>query len=333
MSGLSNLSSMSAALAGSASASTLATSSTAAPTPAPTIAAGATIISYRPKQFSAKETTLVQLIGEGQMSYIYSGKVQTPMGDTSVAIKKAKSSTNNQRHLATEIALFIKLRSAGTQSPYVIRFIGLCVGFTPPAMALELADDCLENLVLNSTSFPWANRTLVLREVGLGIEYLHTNGIIHRDIKSANILLVKGHAKISDLGLATLASNIIDNPGSFPWAAPESIDMNKQKGKHCFVSDVYSFGMLTLELLSLKLPPANPFYFQIKPDKKEKILIEKDRLGEDCPKAYQILRDIVRMCSIITPSDRPIMRKVNNTFILEFGELAPAPTTAQTPAP
>lgn len=329
MSGLSNFSSMSAALAASASASTPAASSTA-PTPTPTVVSIASNSSYIPKEFAAKETTLKAEIGEGQMSFIYAGTVKVSGVDTNVAIKKAKRDTKHQRHLATEIALFCHLRSRGTQSPYVIGFIGLCVGFTPPAMALELADDCLENFVLNSHSFPWTNRILVLQEVGLGIEYLHRNGIIHRDIKAANILLVNGHAKISDLGLATLATNVIDDPGSPPWAAPEGFNNKKQQTT---ASDVYSFGMLTLELLKLKRPPVEPFYYKRTRTKQEKILTSKDRLGEYCPTNYQILTDIVRMCSVITPSARPTMQVVNNTFILEFGELAPAPTTAQTPAP
>ncbi len=325
MSGLSNLSSMSAALAGSSTAPTRSPVTTTAPI-------AASLISYRPKQFTQAETPLESEIGDGEMSFVYRSRITSPNGDTPVAIKKSKRDRESEHHLATEIALFIKLRSVESQSPYIIGFIGLRLGI-PTAMVLELADNSLALIAHQGTSFPWEKRALFLQQVGLGIEYLHSNGIIHRDIKSANILLVKDVAKISDLGLATLASNIIGNPGSFPWAAPESIDTNKQKGKHCFVSDVYSFGILTLELLSLKLPPAEPFYFQINPDKQEKILTSKDRLGEDCPTNYQILRNIVRMCSVITPSDRPTMQVVNNTFISQFESLPPAPTTTQTPAP
>lgn len=99
----------------------------------------------------------------------------------------------------------------------------------------------------------WESRASIALGAARGISYLHSKGstISHGNIKSSNILLTKSYeARVSDFGLAQLAA-----PTSTPnrvagFRAPEVTDPRKVSQK----ADVYSFGVLLLELLTGKAP-------------------------------------------------------------------------------
>jgi len=89
--------------------------------------------------------------------------------------------------------------------------------------------------------------------VQLGIEYLHSRGreISHGNIKSSNILLTRDYnAGVSDFGLAQLVSATPSANRIVGYRAPEVTDARKISQK----ADVYSFGVLLLEILTGKAP-------------------------------------------------------------------------------
>jgi serine/threonine protein kinase len=103
-------------------------------------------------------------------------------------------------------------------------------------------------------------RIKIAREIAGGLVYLHSCGIIHRDIKSLNVLLTDdGHAKLCDFCLATLhtltttstTANEGRQAGTLPWMAPELV----LSGSKCNEStDVYSFGIIMYELMTCEVP-------------------------------------------------------------------------------
>ncbi|XP_009360057.1 probable inactive receptor kinase At1g48480 [Pyrus x bretschneideri] len=103
------------------------------------------------------------------------------------------------------------------------------------------------------TPLNWEIRSRIALGAARGIEYLHSQGqtVSHGNIKSSNILLTKSYeARVSDFGLAHLVG-----PSSTPnrvsgYRAPEVTDPRKVSQK----ADVYSFGVLLLELLTGKPP-------------------------------------------------------------------------------
>eukprot|EP00755_Sulcionema_specki_P004494 Sspe_Gene.30201::Locus_14851_Transcript_1_1_Confidence_1.000_Length_2309::g.30201::m.30201 len=86
------------------------------------------------------------------------------------------------------------------------------------------------------------------------INYLHENGVIHRDIKCANVLVsVNGDCKLSDFGSSTLVHDVVepnDMQGTPFWMAPEVIK-EEPFGKPC---DIWSLGCTVMEMLTARHP-------------------------------------------------------------------------------
>ncbi|KAH9314079.1 hypothetical protein KI387_022706, partial [Taxus chinensis] len=103
------------------------------------------------------------------------------------------------------------------------------------------------------TPLDWETRSRIALDAARGIEYLHSSGsqISHGNIKSSNILLTKDYnACVSDFGLAQLVSATPSASRIVGYRAPEVTDARKISQK----ADVYSFGVLLLEVLTGKAP-------------------------------------------------------------------------------
>lgn len=114
--------------------------------------------------------------------------------------------------------------------------------------------------------------SILLRELLLGLKYLHTEKKLHRDIKTSNILLTNnGDVKIADFGVCTQLSDSIDNRNSFVgticWMAPEIL---QDKPKYGFGVDIWSVGITAIELATGKVPYDNMNQFEVLKNIKEK---------------------------------------------------------------
>ncbi|KAF9778163.1 kinase-like domain-containing protein [Thelephora terrestris] len=111
-----------------------------------------------------------------------------------------------------------------------------------------------------------ANRFELLAGAARGLEHLHSRGMIHGDLKGANIVIDRtGHACLADFGLLTIASdatnitsaNSFPKGGSYQWMGPELFDpekFNLKDRRPTKSSDRYAFGMVIYEVLSGKIP-------------------------------------------------------------------------------
>ncbi|KAK2980315.1 hypothetical protein RJ640_023730 [Escallonia rubra] len=112
----------------------------------------------------------------------------------------------------------------------------------------------------SASKLDWETRLRIALEAAKGLEYLHEHvspPVIHRDFKSSNILLDKSfHAKVSDFGLAKLGSDKAGGHvstrvlGTQGYVAPEYALTGHLTTK----SDVYSYGVVLLELLTGRVP-------------------------------------------------------------------------------
>ncbi|XP_031474103.2 uncharacterized protein LOC116246385 [Nymphaea colorata] len=193
-------------------------------------------------------------IGEGGFGSVYKGLL--PDGRI-IAVKQlaAKSKQGNKEFL-TEICMISTL-----QHPNLVKLYGCCT----EGSQLMLVYEYLENNSLAKALFGraaedrlklnWPTRYKICIGVARGLAYLHEESmfkIVHRDIKSANILLDKKfNAKISDFGLAKLdegndARSNTRIVGTVGYMAPEYATRGHLTDK----ADVYSFGLVVLEIVS-----------------------------------------------------------------------------------
>ncbi|XP_076924951.1 putative LRR receptor-like serine/threonine-protein kinase At1g53440 [Bidens hawaiensis] len=194
-------------------------------------------------------------IGEGGFGPVYKGVLSD---GSEIAVKQlsAKSKQGN-REFVTEIGMISAL-----QHPNLVKLFGCCI----EGKELLLIYEYLENNSLARALFgkegqrlnlDWPTRQKICVQVARGLSYLHEESrlkIVHRDIKATNVLLDKElNAKISDFGLAKLDEEENTHistriAGTIGYMAPEYA----MRGYLTDKADVYSFGIVALEIVSGK---------------------------------------------------------------------------------
>lgn len=125
-----------------------------------------------------------------------------------------------------------------------------CLNYTKHHRYCE--NGSLHSICKNFGKFPENLVALYMTQVLSGLVYLHDQGVIHRDIKGANILTTKeGLVKLADFGVAT-KSNLSESSvvGTPYWMAPEVIELSGATT----ASDIWSLGCTVIELLDGKPP-------------------------------------------------------------------------------
>lgn len=147
--------------------------------------------------------------------------------------------------------------------PACVTFFGACIDDSGMMLLMEwMEGGSLHSALGNHSVEPLKPRLRVsmAREIADGLQYLHAIGIVHRDIKSANVLLTcDGRAKLCDFGLAKLRTLTVASVpqassavlGTIAWCAPEII-LNGDD--HSSASDVYAMGIVMWELMTCKVP-------------------------------------------------------------------------------
>uniref|UniRef100_A0A0E0J5A5 Protein kinase domain-containing protein n=1 Tax=Oryza nivara TaxID=4536 RepID=A0A0E0J5A5_ORYNI len=187
------------------------------------------------------------LIGQGGFGPVYKGKLPNGL---EIAVKRHDTSSHQgEEEFMAEIDVIPKLRRKN-----IIELIGFCVQGKECILVYEYIPNGNETkrILLN-----WSKRLKIIEGISDGLLYLHNHSpkcIVHRDIKASNILLdYEMNAKISDFGLAIKlapkATTEVLVRGTWGYADPEYVATGVISEK----TDVYSFGIVLLEIISGKL--------------------------------------------------------------------------------
>ncbi|MCD7450349.1 cleavage polyadenylation factor subunit pti1 [Datura stramonium] len=202
------------------------------------------------------------LIGEGSYGRVYHGVLKS---ERAAAIKKLDSSKQPDREFLAQVSMVSRLKHEN-----VVELLGYCVDGGLRVLAYEYAPNGSLHDILHGRKgvkgaqpgpvLSWAQRVKIAVGAAKGLEYLHEKAqphIIHRDIKSSNVLLFDDDvAKIADFDLSNQAPDMAARLhstrvlGTFGYHAPEYAMTGQLSSK----SDVYSFGVVLLELLTGRKP-------------------------------------------------------------------------------
>ncbi|XP_060524087.1 serine/threonine-protein kinase 3-like [Cylas formicarius] len=250
-------------------------------------------------------------LGEGAYGSVY--KALHKESDNVVAIKQVPLDTD-LHEIIKEISIMQQC-----DSPYVVRYYGSYFKNTDLWIIMEYcgAGSVSDIIRLRKKTLSECEIATILSDALKGLEYLHANRKIHRDIKAGNILLnTDGHAKLADFGVAGQLTETISKRntviGSPFWMAPEII---LEIGYDC-VADIWSIGITALEMAEGKPPYADihPMraVFMI-PTKPPPSFRDPDRWSAE-------FIDFVSLCLVKNPCDRASATDlIRHVFLLKSG--------------
>ncbi len=281
-----------------------------------------------PWRIDPSQVQHVRKVGEGGFAVIYESKLAGV--DGLVAAKQLRGITTltraAERDFRNEITTMYKLTH-----PNILKIHGACIASHKNMILMELMEGSLQDLIdaTYDTRLSWGDRIHILLQVASALTYLHSQKVIHRDIKAANVLLDKKLTpKLTDFGFAITKTSTSQSTikskqsvGTVAWMAPESFSgLSSEK------TDAWGFGCLATELIAY----ATPFHgrFANSDQLAAYLTSGKDAVDSgissvaDCPKE---LRQIVSACFVRDPAGRPTMAQI--TAKLATLSLAHAPSS------
>ncbi|KAL1188209.1 LEAF RUST 10 DISEASE-RESISTANCE LOCUS RECEPTOR-LIKE PROTEIN KINASE-like 1.1 [Cardamine amara subsp. amara] len=212
------------------------------------------IFSYKELQEATNNFSKDRLLGDGGFGTVYYGKV---CDGREVAVKRLYE--HNYRRLEqfmNEIEILTRLHHKNLVSLYGCtsrrsQELLLVYEFVPNG---TVADHLHGDNPPHQGYLTWSMRMSIAIETANALAYLHASNIIHRDVKTTNILLDGNFGvKVADFGLSRLHPSDITHVSTAPQGTPGYVDPDYHRCYHLTdKSDVYSFGVVLIELISSK---------------------------------------------------------------------------------
>ncbi|XP_058213889.1 serine/threonine-protein kinase STY46-like isoform X2 [Rhododendron vialii] len=235
-------------------------------------------------------------VGSGTYGDLYKGTYC----NQEVAIKILKPDQINadcRKDFAQEVFILRKVRHRN-----VVQFIGACTQSPSLCIVTEFMSggSVYDYLHKRKGTFKLPSLLRVAINISKGMDYLHQNNIIHRDLKAANLLMDEHDVvKVADFGVARVKAQsgvMTAETGTYRWMAPEVIEHKSYDHK----ADIFSYGIVMWELLTGKIP-----YEYLTP-LQAAVGVVQQGLRPTIPKsAHPKLAELLRKCWQQDPTSRP----------------------------
>ena len=235
-------------------------------------------------------------LGRGGFGDVYEGNWKKG-GGMMVAVKVTRSS--GSAALPQEIQVWGSL----PHHRNIIALIGVAFGKHVNYIVTELAiNGSLYDLLHIKKNMPSVNQSLSwASDIAHGMKHLHDHNIIHRDLKSANVLLTDGWvAKLCDFGTARELTHTTttEHAGTYRWMSPEIMrSATARINRKC---DLFSYGMILFELFAHEIPYADMH------DNIDVLISVRDGIRPPIPPTLPLyLHDLIKRCWEEKPHLRP----------------------------
>jgi serine/threonine protein kinase len=279
-----------------------------------------------PKRYSYSQVkrmtkSFAHKLGQGGFGTVYKGSLQS---GREVAVKLLKSTKDDRQEFMNEVASIMR-----TSHINVVALLGYCLQGSKRGLIYEyMPNGSLERFAFGQgsegeKSLSWDKLFDITVGIARGHEYLHrrcSTRIVHFDIKPHNILLDQNLCpKISDFGLAKLCMkqesiiSIDDARGTIGYIAPEIF--SKQMEQLSSKSDVYSYGMMILEMVGAKKninkssKTSSKYFPQWVYEHLDEYCVNVGKISNDT----ELVRKLIVIglwCIQLQPNNRPSMTRV-----------------------
>ncbi len=236
-------------------------------------------------------------LGRGGFGIVYHGTWR----HNDIAIKQLlmnNLSVKTREEFENEAKIMGSLRA-----PNIVQFYGYTLSPRYCLVMEYMPKGSLFNVLHSNQELTWTNRVRIAVDIAKGLAFLHQEGILHRDIKSLNVLL-NNHleAKLTDFGLSKVknesqSTSIQSSAGTYAWMAPELATSDDGCTRQ---SDIYSLGITFWELTSRDFPFKKVAKSSLIPIRASQGV--RDEIPLDCPAK---LASLIRACWETEPQKRP----------------------------
>ncbi|NP_001348500.1 Serine/threonine-protein kinase STY17 [Zea mays] len=241
-----------------------------------------------------------QKLASGSFGDLYHGTYCSQ--DVAIKVlKPERVSVDMLREFAQEVYIMKKVRHKN-----VVQFIGACT--RPPVLCIITefmhGGSIFDFLYNRRGNFQLPDVIRIASDVSKGMNYLHQINIVHRDLKTANLLMDDQVVKVADFGVARVKDQsgvMTAETGTYRWMAPEVIEHLPYDHR----ADVFSFGIVLWELLTGKLP-----YEDMTPLQAAVAVVQKDLRPTIAVDTHPMLAELLQRCWQKDPALRPTFAEI-----------------------